>query len=309
VLGFLFRRLLWAVVTVVLTACFAYGLIRVLRPETYGGGENLFVGTWHDVDRAVFHLTLGDPELREMWLDGLWADVFLLAGGAIAAVLLGVSGGIWCATRPRSRSARALESTAMLFLCIPPYVLALGLLLLFEPTFGLITLPVFFEVHTYKPPLEDPWDFVRSMLAPWLVVGAPLAATILRLTAGLTIDGMAEQWVRTARAKGLAHGRVVRKHAAPPVYATVASLFGASAPVLVTNIVLVEVIFSVPGFFRHLRRALGQNVGGADKVIDIPMIQAISIWAAVLIVVLSLIGDLAIARLDPRIRAGGRPMA
>jgi peptide/nickel transport system permease protein len=309
VLGFLFRRLLWAVATIVLTACFAYGLIRLLRPETYGGGENLFVGTWHDVDRAVFHLTLGDPELREMWLDGLWADVFLLAGGAIAAVLLGVSGGIWCATRPRSRSARALESTAMLFLCIPPYVLALGLLLLFEPTFGLIKLPVFFEVHTYKPPLEDPWDFVRSMLAPWLVVGAPLAATILRLTAGLTIDGMGEQWVRTARAKGLAHGRVVRKHAAPPVYATVASLFGASAPVLVTNIVLVEVIFSVPGFFRHLRRALGQNVGGADKIIDIPMIQAISIWAAVLIVAVSLLADLAILRLDPRIRAGGRSAA
>ena len=77
---------------------------------------------------------------------------------------------------------------------------------------------------------------------------------------------------------------------------------------LVTNIVLVEVIFSVPGFFRHLRRALGQNVGGDDKFIDIPMIQAISIWAAVLIVVISLIGDLAIARLDPRIRTAGRPV-
>ena len=101
---------------------------------------------------------------------------------------------------------------------------------------------------------------------------------------------------------------MVRKHAAPSGYATIASLFGASAPILVMNIVLVEVVFSVPGFFRHLRRALGQNVGGDDKVIDIPMIQAISIWAAVLIVLLSLIGDLAIARLDPRIRAGGRPM-
>ena len=291
----------------VLTAGFAYGLIRLLRPETYGGGENLFVGTWHDVDRAVFHLTLGDPEIRETWLDGLWADVFLLAGGAAAAVVLGVAGGIWCATRPRSRSARAAESVAMFFLCTPSYVLALGLLLLFEPTFGLLKLPLFFEVHTYRPPLEAPWDFFRSMLAPWLVVGAPLAAAILRLTAGLTIDAMGEQWVRTAKAKGLGHGRVVRKHAAPPVYATVASLFGASAPILVMNIVLVEVVFSVPGFFRHLRRALGQNVGGDDKFIDIPMIQAISIWAAVLIVVVSLLADLAILRLDPRIRAGGRP--
>jgi peptide/nickel transport system permease protein len=291
---------------VVLTACFAYGLIRLLRPETYGGGENLFAGTWHDVDRAVLHLTLGDPELRRMWLDGLWADVLLLAGGAIAAVGLGVAGGLWCAPRPRTRSARALEAVAMLFLCTPPYVLALGLLLPFEPTFGLIKLPVFFEVHSYRPPLEDPWDFFRSMLVPWLAVGLPLAAAILRLTAGLTIDGMGEHWVRTARAKGVRHNRVVRKHAAPPVYATVASLFGASAPVLVTNIVLVEVVFSVPGFFRHLRRALGQNVGGDDKFIDIPMIQAISVWAAVMIVAISLIADLAIVRLDPRIRSGGR---
>jgi peptide/nickel transport system permease protein len=195
----------------------------------------------------------------------------------------------------------------MLFLCTPPYALALGLLLLFEPTFGLVKLPVFFEVHAYRPPLEDPWDFFRSMLAPWLVVGAPLAATILRLTTGLTIEAMGEHWVRTARAKGVPHRRVVRKHAAPPVYATVASLFGASAPALITNVVLVEVIFSVPGFFRHLRRSLGQNVGPADKFIDIPMVQAISIWAAVMIVAVSLIADLAIIRLDPRIRAGGRP--
>jgi peptide/nickel transport system permease protein len=308
VLGFLVRRLLWAAATIVLTACFAYGLIRLLRPETYGYGENLFVGTWHDVDRAVFHLTLGDPELREMWLEGFWADVFMVAGGAVAAVLFGVAGGVWCASRPRSPAARAVESAAMLFLCTPPYVLALGLLLLFEPTFGFVKLPLFFDVHSYRPPLEDPWAFVRSMLVPWLCVGAPLGAAILRLTAGLTIDSMGEHWVRTARAKGLPRKRVVRRHAAPSSFATVASLFGASAPILVTNVVLVEVIFSVPGFFRHLRRALAQNVGGDDKVIDIPTIQAISIWAAVMIVVLSLIGDLAIARLDPRIRAGGRPV-
>jgi peptide/nickel transport system permease protein len=308
VLGFLVRRLLWAVATIVLTACFAYGMIRLLRPEDYGGGENLFVGTWHDVDRAVFHLTLGDPGLRDMWLDGLWVDVFLVAGGAVAAVVLGVAGGVWCATRPRSWSARAVESVAMLFLCTPPYVLALGMLLLFEPTFGAIKMPLFFEVHSYRPPLEDPWAFTRSMLVPWLCVGAPLGAAILRLTGALTIDAMGEHWVRTARAKGVRHRLVVRRHAAPSAYPTVASLFGAAAPILVTNVVLVEVIFSVPGFFRHLRRAFGQNVGGADKIIDIPMIQAISIWAAVLIVALSLIGDLAIARVDPRIRSGGRPV-
>jgi peptide/nickel transport system permease protein len=70
---------------------------------------------------------------------------------------------------------------------------------------------------------------------------------------------------------------------------------------MVTNMVLVEYVFSVPGFFRHMKRALGQAPG-----IDIPTLQALALWAAVLIVMLSLLADLAIARLDPRIRAGGR---
>ena len=180
--SYLFRRVLWGVFTVLVTAFFAYGIIRLLRPELYGG-QDLLAGTWRDVDRAVFQLTLGDPEIREQWLDGMWADLFLLAGGAVVAVVFGVGGGMWCASRPRSRGARAMESAAMFLLCTPPYVTALALLLLFEPTFGLVKLPVFFEVHTYEPPLENPWNFTRSLLVPWLVVGAPLGAAILRLTA------------------------------------------------------------------------------------------------------------------------------
>ena len=299
------RRIVFAAVTVFLTGCFAYGMIRLLRPETYGGGQNLFVGTWEDVNRELLHLGMGGPELKREWLDGLWADVYLLAGGVVFAVAVGVSGGIWCAARPRTRAARAREAVARGFLCAPPYVGALGLLLLFAPFFGLLPLPAFFEVHTYAPPLEDPWTFLRSMLVPWVVVGAPLAAAFLRLTLALTIEAMGEEWVRTARAKGVRHAQVVRRHAAPSALAAVASLFGASAPILITNMVLVESVWSVPGFFQNMRRALGQGVGG-DQSISIPTLQALSLWAAMLIVALGLLADLAILRLDPRVRAGGR---
>ncbi len=182
---------------------------------------------------------------------------------------------------------------AMLFLCTPPYVLALGTLLLFAPPFGLVQLPYFFDPHSYQPPLEAPWDFVRSMAVPWIVVALPLAASILRLTLAMTIDGMHEKYVETAWAKGLSRSRVVRRHATPPSLVTVASLFGASAPIMVTNIVLVEWVFSIPGFFRQMRRALGQG-GGIDPAPNPEMLQALSLWAAMLIVVLSLLGDLAI---------------
>jgi peptide/nickel transport system permease protein len=246
----------------------------------------------------------GCPPLKRMWLDGIWADLFLLAGGVVAAVVLGIAGGVWCAARPRSRSARVLEGVAMVFFCAPVYVIGFGLLLLFAPPFGLVQEPVFFEPHSYAPPLESPWDFLRSMLVPWVVVAAPLAALIMRLTMALCLDTMGEDYVRTARAKGLGQQAVVRRHAAPATYVTVASQFGASAPLMVTNMVFVEYVFSVPGFFRHTKRALGQAPGW-PPTIDIPTLQALALWASVLIVALSLLADLAIVRLDPRVRASG----
>jgi ABC-type dipeptide/oligopeptide/nickel transport system permease component len=75
---------------------------------------------------------------------------------------------------------------------------------------------------------------------------------------------------------------------------------------MVLNMVFVEYVFSLPGFFRHMRRALGQ-APGIDKLPDIPVLQALALWAAVLVVALSLLADLAILRADPRIRAPYRP--
>jgi peptide/nickel transport system permease protein len=310
VLVFLLRRLFFAAGTLVITAFFAYGTIRVLRPELYEG-QGLSNGLWHDVTGALLHLDLGRscmfigcPPLKRMWLDGIWADLFLLAGGCAVGIGFGVLGGAWCAARPRSRASRALEAVAMVFYCTPVYVFGFGVLLAFAPPFGLLQLPWFFDPHSYAPPLEDPWDFLRSMLLPWLIVGAPLAAAVLRLTLALSIDTMGEDYVRTAMAKGVPHGQVVRRHAGPPTYVSTASLFGASAPFMVTNMVLVEYVFSVPGFFRHTKRALGKAPGW-PPTLDIPTLQALALWASVLIVALGLLADLAIVRLDPRVRESG----
>jgi peptide/nickel transport system permease protein len=307
---FLLRRLLFGAGTLVLTAFFAYGVIRLLRPELYPG-EPLLPSVWSDVERALLHLDFGGacmfpgcPSLRRMWTDGIWADLFLLSGGVVLGLVLGVAGGVWCAARPRARASRALESVAMVFFCTPTYVVGFTLLVLFAPPFGLLHLPLFFDPHSYAPPLQDPWDFTRSMLMPWLIVAAPLAAACLRLTLAICIDTVGEDYVRTASAKGLPWRLVVKRHAAPASYLSVASLFGVSAPIMVTNMVFAEYVFSVPGFFRHMKRALGQAPGW-PPTIDFPTLQALAMWASVLIVTLSLLADLAIVRLDPRIRAGG----
>jgi peptide/nickel transport system permease protein len=253
----------------------------------------------------------GCPSIKGLWLAGIWVDLMLLAGGVAFALAFGVLGGLWCASRRRTRSARALETLAAVLYCAPVYVVGFGLLLLFSPAYGLVGLPYFFDVHSYTPPLENPWDFVRSMILPWIIVGAPLGAAILRLTLALAVDTMGEDYVRTAEAKGVPHAKVVRRHAGPPTLVSVASLLGASAPFMVTNMVLVEFVFTIPGFFRHLRRALGQapawgiSTQAGVPTIDIPTMQALALWAAVLIVAIGLLSDLAIMRLDPRIRTSG----
>jgi peptide/nickel transport system permease protein len=317
VLAYLLRRLLFAAGTLILTAFFAYGLIRLLRPELYSDYAPVH-GVFSDVDRALLHLDFGGacmftgcPSIKGLWLAGIWVDLMLLAGGVAFALAFGVLGGLWCASRRRTRSARALETLAAVLYCAPVYVVGFGLLLLFSPAYGLVGLPYFFDVHSYTPPLENPWDFARSMILPWIIVGAPLGAAILRLTLALAVDTMGEDYVRTAEAKGVAHARVVRRHAGPPTLVSVASLLGASAPFMVTNMVLVEFVFTIPGFFRHLRRALGQapawgiSTQAGVPTIDIPTMQALALWAAVLIVAIGLLSDLAIMRLDPRIRTSG----
>ena len=158
------------------------------------------------------------------------------------------------------------------------------------------------------PPLENPWDFVRSMWLPCVVVGAPLGAAILRLTLALSVETLGEDYVRTAAAKGVPHATIVRRHAGPPTYVSVASLLSASAPFMVMNMVLVEYVYTIPGFLRHTKRALGQVPNWPPpKVppIDVPALQALALWAAVLIVALGLLADLAMMRLDPRIRTSG----
>jgi peptide/nickel transport system permease protein len=317
VLAFLLRRLFFAAGTLIATAFLAYGTIRLLRPELYSDYAPVH-GLLADVDRALLHLDFGGacmftgcPPIKRLWLTGIWVDLTLLAGGVAFAIAFGVIGGLWCASRRRTRSARALEWVATVLYCAPVYAAGFGLLLLFAPAYGLVELPYFFDVGSYAPLLENPWDFLRSMIVPCLVVGAPLGAAILRLTLALAVDTMGEDYVRTAAAKGIPHATVVRRHAGPPTYVSVASLLGASAPFMVTNMVLVEFVFTIPGFFRHLKRALGQAPGwgistqAGVPIIDIPTLQALALWAAVLIVALGLLADLAIVRLDPRIRRSG----
>jgi ABC-type dipeptide/oligopeptide/nickel transport system permease component len=292
-----------------------YGLIRVLEPEL-DPGRGVLDGLAHDLARALLHFDFGEscmipgcPDISTVWRRDHAADLWLLSGSLVVGLSAGLAGGVVVAMRPRSRRARILDAAATLAFCTPVYVVGFGLLLLFESTFGIWPLPFFFEPGTYAPPGEDPWRFAQGMLVPWLVLAAPVAGAALRITAATITENLGEHYVRTGRAKGLSHRRVVGRHAAPPAYGAVTTYVGVSVPLFITNMVLVEYVFFVPGFFQWTKRALGQDTPRWPPLPDVPMLQALALWAAVLTVLVVVLSEVALAWLDPRVRAASRRRA
>ena len=183
---------------------------------------------------------------------------------------------------------------------------------MFEPTFGVLPSPVFFHPEDYAAPLANPWHFFEAMLVPWILVAAPFGAVVMRLARVVIAEELGSDHVRTAAAKGLSRRKVLRQ-AVRPSYAPVASLVGAWVPTFVINMVLVEFVFSIPGFLGLSRRAFGQAPGTLvpnEPVghIDIVMVQALALWTALLIILVSAVADVALAVLDPRVRSTGRPV-
>lgn len=303
-LAYLLRRLFFAAVVVATVAVLDYGIYRLLHPELFPG-ESLVGGVTSDLGRVFLHFDLGVscsapgcPSIHATWARSWRTDIYLLVGGVAVGILGGIAAAAWCAARPRTLSARAVESFGAVVYSMPVYLVGFGILLLFEPTFGVLPLPLFFHPLDYDTPLADPWAFFRSMVVPWVVVGAPLGAVCLRLALVSIREVAQTDHIRTAFAKGLSRRRVIRHHAAPSAYVSLASLMSAFVPAFVTNMVLVEYVLFVPGFFVNTRRALATE--------DIAMLQALMLWAAVIVVVVSMLADLALVLIDPRIRAAGR---
>ena len=309
-MGPLVRRVALAPVVFVVVATLMYATLRMLRPELHPG-EPLVAGVLHDLDRVLLHLDLGCasqwpgcPRIHDMWLRGAAADVWLLAGAIVLGGGGGVLAGLWCAGRPHNPLARALEALGALAYCAPVYVVGLLLLFLFNPTFGTFPVPAFFDATPrWVSPFTDPWDWLRSLLVPWLVLGAPLGGMCLRLTVATLRDALAEDFVRTAAAKGVSRSRVLWRHAGPPSYAATVSFVGVSVPLLVTNMVPVERVLSVPGFFRYTWRAIGHFRFNEVALLDYTMLCALTLSATILIIVLGVLADAVLSRIDPRVRA------
>jgi peptide/nickel transport system permease protein len=159
----------------------------------------------------------------------------------------------------------------------------------------LVQLPFASATGEYVPLTENPLTYLKAMWLPWLLVGLPLAAYVLRITDASLRDILQEDYMRTARAKGLAERDVIRRHALPVATPPIALMTGVNVSTVLINAALMESAFNVPGLYRLIRSAV--------YVRDLWVIQAMVIEGVVLVVVANALADLIQAAMDPRVRA------
>jgi peptide/nickel transport system permease protein len=272
-------------------------LLHVLRPEAFQGQGPLLPGLLRYLRDAFLHFDLGDSrQLRrpvsDIVREGLPGDLQLLIGGIVVGLVVGVAGGLYSAARPNSWGAHLLHVVAMFGVCAPVYVVGLLTLLLFGSNIGRaadLGIPL-----TYTSFGSSPGHWLGSMIVPWLVVAFPIAGATLRMMRSSTIEVRNEDYLRTARAKGLSERDVFRHHALRPSIAPVMTMVGTTANIILLNMVLVERAFSIPGVF--------SNLSGAEDTGDFPVLFALTIVGAIIVVACNLVADLALMAIDPRVR-------
>jgi peptide/nickel transport system permease protein len=196
--------------------------------------------------------------------------------------------GILSATR-RNSPLDSLGTTFALFgICMPNFLLAL--LLIFVFGVQLRWLPI----SSFVDPVEDPVNGVRSLTLPAITLGLALAAVITRTLRSSLLETLSEDYVRTARAKGLAESAVIRWHALKNALIPVVTVLGLQFGTLIGGAVITEYVFALPG--------VGRLVVDAVFARDYPLVQGVVLLIACGFIVSNLVVDLIYGWLDPRIR-------
>ncbi len=146
----------------------------------------------------------------------------------------------------------------------------------------------------FASPVQDPLANLTQMLLPSIVLGTVVAAQVMRMTRSSLLDVLRHDYVRTARAKGLAEGLVVRRHAFKNALIPIITVIGVQIGYLLGGAVVTEQVFTLPGLGRLVLDAVVQR--------DYPLIQGTILFIALLFMLSNLVVDLLYAYLDPRIR-------
>jgi peptide/nickel transport system permease protein len=316
-LRFLIRRILsgiivlWVVATATFLLFFARPVETVGRAlagraatpqviantiRALGLNEPIRVQYWHFIDRLL-HGNLGfsyysQQSVNTIVKQDLPPTVSVVVGGIVLWLIVGLGVGILSATRARSLFDRLATVGVLVGISMPVFVLGELLLLV-------VFLPLNEHGFTW---VQDGYAGITSgivpwaghMILPWIALATVQAAIYTRLSRGSLLDTLGEDYIRTARAKGLTERRVIYRHGVRAALTPVVSQLGIDTGTLLGGVVVVEAVFGLGG--------IGQAAVQAINTDDLPVIIGFVILAAVFVVVANIIVDLVYSFLDPRVR-------
>ena len=252
--------------------------------RTYGSGSQTFECS---APCLGYSFKRGE-EVTVLIKDRFPATMWLAIGAFILWITIGISVGIYSALRRGKWQDKTVMSVSLVGYSLPSFFI--GLILLFFVVLRWQLLPY----PAYVPPLENPVQFFQTMILPWIVLAILYAAFYMRLTRNQMLDTLGEDYIRTARAKGLPERVVIRKHALRAGLTPIVTAAGLDLAGLLGGAIITEAIFSLPG--------LGALAISSVVDSDLPLIVGITLVTATFIIVANLIVDLLYAVIDPRVR-------
>jgi peptide/nickel transport system permease protein len=273
------------------------GLLDPVPVQYWNWLKGIFVGAEYDYGAGVEHCPapcLGYSFItrQPVWpelLDRAPVTISLAFGASIIWLLAGVSVGVISALRRGTVFDRAAMGVALAGVSLPIFFTGLIALAFFSYRLG-ITAPG----GSYVPFGENPAQWAYALLLPWITLAFLFSAQYARLTRAGMLETMTEDYIRTARAKGLPERRVVLKHALRGALTPVLTIFGLDVGLLLAGAVLTEKTFSLNGLGKY----------GYDAIVngDLPKILGVTLVAGFFVIMANLIVDLLYGVIDPRVR-------
>ena len=218
----------------------------------------------------------------------VWPTLSLAFTTIVLAVALAVAAGVLAAWKAGSLIDRLVMILSVVGFSVPVFVVGYLLIYLFAIT--LRWLPV----QGYTPLAEGFWPWARHLILPSVALGLAYVALIARITRTAMLDVLAEDYMRTARAKGVATGPMLFKHALKSAGVPIVTVIGIGIALLIGGVVITETVFNLPGIGRLVVDAISKR--------DYPIIQGVILLFSGVYVIINLLVDLSYTLLDPRIR-------
>jgi peptide/nickel transport system permease protein len=315
--AYIVRRLLWTILLLWVVSGITFFVFNVLPSadpallragrraepeilkgirETFGLDKPLYVQYWNYMKAVFFHFDFGrsyrnDVDVRSQLLDRLPNTLYLIAGAVVVWLTIGLSVGMISAIKRGSFLDRFSMTSALVAISAPVYWLGLVALYLFSQDIGR------FPILPGSGAFQESGNFfnkAEALIMPWIVLATAFAAIYARLLRANLIEVMGEDYIRTARAKGVAERRVVFHHGMRSALTPIVTVLGLDVGILVGGAILTESVFNIPGIGRLTFDAIQRG--------DIITVQGATLFLALAVCLCNLLVDLMYSVLDPRVR-------